>query len=773
MVSNKVLVSIIIPTFNRLSYLKNTLICLQNQQTKIQYEIIIVDSGTDNTIDYLKGIKKQNNRLINYKKIKHCKNRSLLRNKGARIAKGDLLIFIDNDMLVAPDFIEKIYNTYNNNPNIIVLGKRTSLTEFDINLFGKENLVKNFNKLFEYPAIRDDRELYLDDLSLTTETAEKPWRFLFSHSFCINKHTYFRVGGFDKDFGNKWGCEDLELGFKLYEKGCNFILSNEIISFHQPHLSQSQMQQKEGRSNNDLFVKKHPYADVELDLSLYKFFQEDYIELKSIKSKTNFSYVNNIRGFDFILGTIKDIKDSITWPKQCLLGTRIPVQRKVKKILILKTIYKMNYRIKLTIISEAFRVTNNVWFEKDSNEHQAKKELFYLYENFDRLGLVVQIIEEKNFYKVTLTNRITKKLLALFLCDISSYEKRLVYLFLAKKFREKDWKVNVVDLRRKETEKGEDFILDTTYRVFDDYSYWSDSAVISSLNNKFEKYYKPLAGDNNYVVDDTDFPYPIKEQCFFQNTCIIDKNNFDMITINAASEKVKEYKALNSKKIKKEFDLCTFMMSGYYEDGIDIILEYIKANKKDGITLGIKLPDYESVVSECYPGHNLPSKKYKCSGLLDKKLKEENLLKAKIYEMDLIQNVKLIKKNMTVFEIFDFIQKGNTFILLNRGLSVHFLIYSSILLNQKSVITEHSILDDRFKKYCFTVKTSNSNYAEEKHIAFSNDNVMRIARKIEFSSFNVMMIKLNNQEVEKFRSNDLEELIKEYSLKLDEFLINF
>lgn len=761
-------VSVIIPTFNRLSFLKNTLLCLFNQQTTKSYEIIIVDSGIDSTQKYIKQISKNEAVPLRYKKIKHCTNRSLLRNKGAKLARGKLLVFLDNDILVSPNFIENIVTLHNNNDKVVVLGKRNSLTEFDINLFGKENLVKNFDKLYNLPAIRDDRELYLDDINITTETAEKPWRFLFSHSFCVSKQTYFEVGGFDKIFGNKWGCEDLELGYRLYNNGCKFILANKIVSFHQPHFSQSKKEQKESFTNNDLFIQKYPYADVELDLSLYKFFQTDYLLLKSIKSETDFSYIHNFNNFNYILGCIKDINDNFKWPKNCLLGTHIPTYNKYKKVLILKTIYKMNYRIKLTIISEAFRISDNVWFEKENNP--SKKQLFYLYENFDRMGLDVIVTEDNNYYKVKLNNRIKRKYLALFLCDISNYEKRFIYLFLAEKFREKDWKVNIVDLRRKENEKGEDLILDTNFSSFDEYSYWNNSSIICSLNNKVEKLYKPLPGKDNYVFDDVDFPYSIHEQNICPDTISLDKSIYDMFAINTAFEKINEYKNSRTYEIKKEYDLCTFMLDGFYEDGIDIILETITSNKN--LKVAIKLPDYDSVSMNCYPGHNEYSKNYKCSSLLDKKRKEEQLLKSKILEMNLFENVKLIKQNISVFEAFDFILKGNSFVLLNRGMSSHFLIYSSILLKQIPIVTEHSIFDERLKKYCNCVKTNKSSYVLEKHLVFSNENIMRIAQKIEINSFmeSVKLSKTNNLKED---SVELNKIMNEYSEKLDNFLINF
>lgn len=110
--SQGVLVSVIIPTFNRLSYLYPTLVCLLGQKVNFNYEIVIVDSGKDNTKEYVKELRKVY-KNIKYRKIKYCKNRSLLRNIGVSISTGEILVFLDNDMLCPPDFLQYHYDKLN------------------------------------------------------------------------------------------------------------------------------------------------------------------------------------------------------------------------------------------------------------------------------------------------------------------------------------------------------------------------------------------------------------------------------------------------------------------------------------------------------------------------------------------------------------------------------------------------------------------------------------------------------------------------------------
>ena len=89
-------VSVIIPTFNRANFLYSTLICLCNQviTSNLEYEIIVIDSGKDDTYKLVAMFQKEKNVSIRYKSVKENKNRSLLRNTGAEIARYSILCFL-------------------------------------------------------------------------------------------------------------------------------------------------------------------------------------------------------------------------------------------------------------------------------------------------------------------------------------------------------------------------------------------------------------------------------------------------------------------------------------------------------------------------------------------------------------------------------------------------------------------------------------------------------------------------------------------------------
>ena len=133
-------VSVIIPTFNRASYLYTTLLLLLNQKTggNLQYEILVIDSGSDDTDKVIDFFSSQRPGIITYRRIKNCRNRSLLRNTGAALSQYDVFIFLDNDILVPPDFIRTHYDRQKETGHLVLLGRRRSLTSFSIRDIGEE-----------------------------------------------------------------------------------------------------------------------------------------------------------------------------------------------------------------------------------------------------------------------------------------------------------------------------------------------------------------------------------------------------------------------------------------------------------------------------------------------------------------------------------------------------------------------------------------------------------------------------------------------------------
>ncbi len=94
-------ISVIIPVYNEEKTIAGCLSSLQRQSLKAREIIVIDDGSTDQTREV---IRKFPVTLLSQTHL----GPGAARNKGAREARGDILVFVDADMTFAPDFLEKL-----------------------------------------------------------------------------------------------------------------------------------------------------------------------------------------------------------------------------------------------------------------------------------------------------------------------------------------------------------------------------------------------------------------------------------------------------------------------------------------------------------------------------------------------------------------------------------------------------------------------------------------------------------------------------------------
>lgn len=97
------IISVIIPVYKDVEGLKDTLDSLKNQTIgKDKYEIIVVNDGGEPTISDL-----CRSYQVSFIEYKPNKGSYYARNKGLEISKGEYLAFVDADIVVPPDWLEK------------------------------------------------------------------------------------------------------------------------------------------------------------------------------------------------------------------------------------------------------------------------------------------------------------------------------------------------------------------------------------------------------------------------------------------------------------------------------------------------------------------------------------------------------------------------------------------------------------------------------------------------------------------------------------------
>jgi len=722
-------ISVIIPTFNRAKFLYSTLLCLCNQKISINldYEIIIIDSGDDNETELIvNDLKDRGNLFISYKKVKNSKNRSYVRNLGATKAKYDILCFLDNDILVPTNFISTIYEEQINKENQVLLYLRRFLTNFSLEEFGENTLINNFELLETLPWYSDERD--------NKDLSNNSWRYAFSHTFIVSKTSFNKAHGFNNSFGEQWGLEDIELAYRLYIQNNSFKFSNQLLVYHQPHFNQSTNEQQKVEPNQRLFLQLHNTFESEIEICFCNFFNEYYDELNNIRINCKTKVKNDYK-YDLILGILNSVEEHKNLNNKYRLGIVCPYGEQSKKnVLITSNIYNFSSVIQRSILSESFRISKNLFIEKENDNSKTR-----LTQLFNDVGLIVELTEENNLYRVQKKGNSKKGVMAIQLPDILQPEKRFFYLWIAKKLYENNYQVYLDDIKRINTLKDEDYGIDyntaNLLNLFIERSYaCTPFKHILSFDTVYV--YKLAFLEHTkcdyYFMDNG---YPMKPNISllkaFGKGLKIEKDCYQLLLFTAVNEYLKNYQPL-MKQINKN-KICCFMENGYLEDGMDIILEAFSEISKqdDKAKLSIKVPEYEKLLMKCYPRHNEASRYYKQVHTIHKITEDFNKLGKKIADLKLNGKVEIIQKNYLFTEIIDFINSNGTLLHASRGSSLPPQVYLAIQLCKKVCLAESYRIIPPLKEYCNETDSRFLDFALEFNVPKSCENLLFSAIRID------------------------------------------
>ena len=96
------MISVIIPAYNEEKYILDTLKSIPRKEVENVEIIVVSDASTDNTISLVKS---KVDRVVQLKKRQ---GPSIAKNEGAKVAKGDILFFLDADTLLEKGILKEI-----------------------------------------------------------------------------------------------------------------------------------------------------------------------------------------------------------------------------------------------------------------------------------------------------------------------------------------------------------------------------------------------------------------------------------------------------------------------------------------------------------------------------------------------------------------------------------------------------------------------------------------------------------------------------------------
>ena len=143
------LISIIIPTFNRATIIKNTFDSIISQ-TFTNWECIIVDDGsTDGTADLIKSYISQDSRFRYFNRPKNRdKGPNSCRNFGFEMSNGDYIHWFDSDDIYFSFALERYVYALDSNTDVVVA--KLEVTDFLTGKKIKENMIVSDNVVEDY-----------------------------------------------------------------------------------------------------------------------------------------------------------------------------------------------------------------------------------------------------------------------------------------------------------------------------------------------------------------------------------------------------------------------------------------------------------------------------------------------------------------------------------------------------------------------------------------------------------------------------------------------
>lgn len=210
--------SVVIPTYNRKEILLKTLhgYAQQTAQTEILEILVIDDRSTDGTPEAVAEFGAtspvQLRCLVN-----PVKGLSCARNLGIREARGDLILFGDDDIIPAPALVAEhtAWNRKFPDENCAVLGfvdwaPEVHATPF-LEWLGREGVLFGFGRL--------------------SPGEEVGLQYCYFCNTSIKRKFLLRAGMFDENF-RAYGYEDIELGYRLIGNGFRLFYNPDAVGYH-------------------------------------------------------------------------------------------------------------------------------------------------------------------------------------------------------------------------------------------------------------------------------------------------------------------------------------------------------------------------------------------------------------------------------------------------------------------------------------------------------------------------------------------------------------
>jgi GT2 family glycosyltransferase len=246
-------VSIIVPTFRRPDALRDTLASLLAlDYDRRRYEVIVVDDDADeSTAQIVRELEPGDAEFT--LEAQHRRGAASARNRGARRASGELLLFCDDDMILKPSYLRLHMSTRERHGDAVVSGAwdfaPQVLAALRATPFGRYriSLEHSFQTGARGKPVDGDPGCLRMPL-------------LAANNLALSREQFSEIGGFDEEFPVA-GAEDQDFSIRASATGALLLLDTKIRCFHNDNrLTLGDYCAREERSAQTMpfLVRKHP-----------------------------------------------------------------------------------------------------------------------------------------------------------------------------------------------------------------------------------------------------------------------------------------------------------------------------------------------------------------------------------------------------------------------------------------------------------------------------------------------------------------------------------
>jgi GT2 family glycosyltransferase len=211
-------ISILISVKDQLVLTKKCIDCLKSTlEGLIEFEVLLANDGsTDDTASYIDSLPSGFRAFHRDKSCGFAKNNNWL----AREAKGEFLLFLNNDAFVKGDWLMPMLRVFQSKENVGFVGNVQKL--YLSNRFDHMGVV--------FSPYGNPRHYGQGFLTNSFKGEIKRWSAVTAACCLIRRELFLEHGGFNEDYLN--GCEDVDLCLRLNRAGYSHYVAHDSVIDH-------------------------------------------------------------------------------------------------------------------------------------------------------------------------------------------------------------------------------------------------------------------------------------------------------------------------------------------------------------------------------------------------------------------------------------------------------------------------------------------------------------------------------------------------------------